>query len=102
MIDWNVRVGDILVVVSLAGTCIFYAFRSGRFAESIITMQREIKELKDVAKAMAVVVTGQAVQSTRLDAQTERLNILDKRVEDLRKGDGFIRGHHGVDGEYRG
>jgi len=28
------------------------------------------------------------------------LNILDKRLEDLRRGNGFIRGHKGLDGEY--
>lgn len=100
MIDWNVRVGDLLVVAGLAGTCILYAFRSGRFAESILTMQREIKELKDVAKSLAIVVTAQAVQTNRLDTQGERLNILDKRVEDLRHGNGFIAGPRGVDKAY--
>lgn len=90
MIDWNVRVGDILVVVSLAGTCIFYAFRSGRFAESIITMQREIREMKEVAKSLAVIITNQAVQTVRMDSQGERLNSLDDKIEDLRRGDGYI------------
>lgn len=93
MIDWNVRVGDILVVVSLAGTCIFYAFRSGRFAESIITMQREIREMKEVAKSLAVIITQQAVQTVRMDSQGERLNSLDDKIEDLRRGDGYIIAH---------
>lgn len=92
MIDWNVRIGDILVVLSLAGTCIFYAFRSGRFAESIITMQREIKELKEVAKSLAVIITQQAVQTVRLDSQGERLNMMDQKIEDIRHGDGLIVG----------
>lgn len=100
MIEWNVRIGDILVVISMAGTFVLYAFRSGRFAESITTMQREIKELKDVARGLAAVVTQQAVQTTRLDTQGDRLNILDKRIEDLRKGDGYIQGSRGVNKEY--
>lgn len=95
MIDWNVRIGDILVVVSLAGTAIFYAFRSGRFAESIITMQKEITELKEVAKSLTVIITQQAVATVRMDSQGERLNILDKRIEDLRRGEGIItQAHH--------
>lgn len=89
-IDWNVRVGDIAVVASLVGTCIFYAFRSGKFAGSIEQMQKEITELKEVAKSLAVIVTQQAVASVRMDTQGERLNILDKRLEDLRRGEGFI------------
>lgn len=90
MIDWNFRIGDVAVIMSLAGTCIFYAFRSGRFAENILTMQKEITELKEVAKSLAVIITAQAVQTVRQDSQGERLNILDKRVEDLRHGEGFI------------
>lgn len=90
MIDWSFRFGDIAVIGSLAGTCIFYAFRSGRFAENISTMQKEITELKEVAKSLAVIITQQAVASVRMDSQGERLNIMDKRVEDLRRGDGYI------------
>lgn len=89
MIDWNVRVGDILVVISLAGTCIFYAFRSGRFAESILVMQREIRELKEVAKSLSVIITQQAVQTVRLDSQGERLNSMDDKIERLRRGEGL-------------
>lgn len=89
MIDWNVRIGDILVIVSLVGTCIFYAFRSGRFAESIITMQREIKELKDVAKSLAMIITAQAVQTVRLDSQGDRLNQIDDKIERIRRGEGL-------------
>lgn len=102
MIDWNIRFGDLLVVASMGGAGIVYAFRSGRFAETVTSMQKEIKELKEITKAIAAVVTAQAVHTTRLDNQGERLNILDKRVEGLRRGHGFIRGHKGIDGEYDG
>lgn len=90
MIDWNFRIGDVAVILSLAGTCVFYAFRSGRFAESIMVMQKEITELKDVSKSLAMIITAQAVASVRMDTQGERLNIIDKRVEDLRRGEGLI------------
>jgi len=90
VIDWNVRIGDLAVIGSLAGTCLFYAFRSGRFAESIMTMQKEITELKEVAKSMMVVITQQAVASVRADLQGERMNSMEKKIEDLRHGNGFI------------
>lgn len=89
MIDWNVRVGDLLVVASLAGTCLLYAYKSGRFAESILTMQREIKELKEVAKSLTVIITQQAVQTVRLDTQGERLNMIDDKIERIRRGEGL-------------
>lgn len=100
MIDWNIRVGDLLVIVSLVGTAIVYAFKSGRFAGVIYSMQQEIKEMKEVAKAMSQVVTNMAVQNNRLDTAAERLNVMDKKIEDLRRGDGYIRGPKGVDREY--
>lgn len=93
MIDWNVRIGDVAVILSLAGTCIFYAFRSGRFAENILTMQKEITELKEVAKSLSVIITNQAVASVRMDTQGERLNIMDKRLDELRRGEGLITKH---------
>lgn len=89
MIDWNVRFGDLLVVASLAGTCLLYAYKSGRFAESILTMQREIKELKEVAKSLTVIITQQAVQTVRLDTQGERLNMIDDKIERIRRGEGL-------------
>lgn len=89
MIDWNVRIGDLLVVASLTGTCLFYSFKSGRFTESIATMQREIKELKEVSKGLVVIITNQAVQTVRLDTQGERLNALDDRIERIRRGEGL-------------
>lgn len=100
MIEWNIRVGDILVVMSLAGSILFYAFRSGQFAESIKTMQREIRDLKDVAKQLASVITENAVMSNRLNTAADRLNIMDKKIEDLRHGHGFIQGSRGIEREY--
>jgi hypothetical protein len=92
MIDWNIRAGDLLVVASLACTCLFYAFKSGRFAENIEQMEREIKELKEVAKSLVVIITNQAVQTVRLDTQGERLNQLDDKVERIRRGEGLATG----------
>lgn len=92
-VEDNIRVGDILVMVSLAGSCLFYAFRSGRFAESILTMQREIRELKEATKSMLVIITEQAVQTVRLDAQADRLNHLDDKLERIRRGEGLVTDH---------
>lgn len=89
MIDWSFRAGDLLVVVSLIGTCLFYATKVGRFTENIINMKGEIKELKEVAKSLAVIITQQAVSTVRLDAQGERLDHLDDKIERIRRGEGL-------------
>jgi hypothetical protein len=97
MIDWNVRFGDLLVVASLAGTGIVYAFKSGRFAESIANMQKEIVALKESLKIVADVLTMVAVQKNEIKNIDRRLEILDDRVNDL-KG---ISDKRIVDGEYK-
>lgn len=89
-IDWDIKFGDMLVMASLAGSLIYYAYKSGRFTQSIDTMQREIKELKNLASTIATAITTLAVQDTRLNNQDDRLKILDKRIEDLRRGEGLI------------
>lgn len=93
MIDWNVRFGDLLVVASLIGTCIVYAFKSGRFTESIRYMQKEIIALKDALKIVGDVLTMVAVQKTEIK------NIQDD-IRELKHGKGFIQGPNGIDREF--
>ncbi len=100
MIDWQIRFGDLLVIGSLIGSILYYAFQSGKFTQSILTMKQDIIELNEFAKSMGKTLTQMAVQHSRLDAQAERLNVLDKRIEDLRHGDGFIAGRRGIEREH--
>lgn len=93
MIDWNVRIGDLLVVASLIGTGIVYAFKSGRFAESIKHMQKEIVALKDNLKVIGDVLTMVAVQKTEIKN-------IQEDIKELKHGDGFVRGSKGIDREY--
>jgi cell division protein FtsB len=95
MIDTSIRIGDIAVVASLAGTCLYYSFIAGKFTTRIDNMQTTVDKLEGV-------VTTLAVQKERLDSQGARLNVLDARIEDLRRGQGFIRerGTTPIDREY--
>lgn len=94
MIDLSVRLGDILVILSLVGSGVMYAFKSGRFAESIANMQKEIVALKEVAKTIGDVLTMVAVQKTEIK------NIQDD-IKEMKHGEGFIRGPQGIDREYK-
>lgn len=97
MIDWDVRAGDLLVMASLAGTAFVYAFKSGRFAETINIMQEEIKELKDSTKIIATAMTTMAVQKVQIER-------IEKDINDMKRGRGYVqaRDQHrtAVDGEY--
>lgn len=92
MFDWSIRAGDVGVMLSFAGTCVFYAAKVGRFAEMVDNMKSELRELKEVSKSMAVVITEQAVSQVRLDTQGQRLNQMDDKIERIRRGEGLATG----------
>lgn len=93
MIDWNIRFGDILVVVSLAGTAIMFAYKTGAFTESVNAMQRELESLKAIAKTISDVLTTVATQ------KVEIANIKED-IREMRHGEGFVRGQRGIDREF--
>jgi hypothetical protein len=61
--------------------------------EDFVIMREELKKL-------ATVITVQAVQTNRLDNMDVHVASLERRVEDLRRGNGFVKGREGVDREY--
>lgn len=65
-------------------------------------LEKQMNSMEEELKSLAVVITTQAVQSNRLDNMEVHIASLDRRVEDLRRGNGFVQGHRGVDGEYSG
>ena len=51
-------------------------------------------------KKLAEVITNQAVHTNRLDNQGAQIAVLQKELSDLRRGEGWITGRRGIDGEY--
>jgi hypothetical protein len=84
VIEMTIRLGDILVVLGLVGTCMTIAFKAGGFTTSLDAMQAEITELKTVASTVADVLTTVAVQKNEIEhIRTD--------VDDLKRGRGFIK-----------
>jgi predicted methyltransferase len=77
-IDWAIKLTDLLVIAGFAGTVGAMLFRSGRVFHSITSMQIEIKELKDVAKSVAEVLTTVAIQKVELDHMREDIDEIKK------------------------
>ena len=59
----------------------------------LMAMQKQLEKLAEV-------ITTQAVQTTRIDALYGLYASADRRIEDLRRGNGFITGRHSADREY--
>ena len=61
-------------------------------------IREELSEMEKEMKSLASVLTQIAVQTTRIDLMGERLNIIDRRVDEMRHGQGFVQ--HKADREY--
>lgn len=58
-------------------------------------LKLEVTEMKTELKKLADVVTQQAVQTTRLDNMATQVASIERRVEDLRRGAGYVERQDG-------
>ncbi len=63
-------------------------------------LKDEVKGMQEEIQKLSQVVVQMAVQTVRIDNLTQHFSVLQRTVEDLRRGNGFVRGRTGVDGEY--
>lgn len=104
--DWTVKFGDILVVLGLLVTSGSFLFRKGgdlqKLQMAVKTALEEIGQLKQEVSKIGHILTQVAVQNERLDNIGQRMNMMDRRTDELRRGQGFIQSPRssGVDGEY--
>jgi len=91
LLDTAIKLAQLTTLVVGGGTIIFRMSRMATTFELIGKQQaKEISEVKSEVRELSKTVTELAVQKTRLDNQAERLNLLDKRYEELRHGEGFV------------
>lgn len=95
----DVYVALAVQTVSLLGGAAIMVLRNSWNTQD---MKEDMKGMAEDLKKLTEVIVTQAVQTTRLDNQGTQIATLQKEVSDLRRGDGFIRRHKGVDGEYSG
>lgn len=100
-LEWNFNLGTIVSLIFMAG--VFYALTKS----DMKVLKENVVEIKATLKQQTETIQQIAVQKERLDNQerimtaTQAQQVLtDRRVYDLARGKGWIRGHGGVDGEY--
>jgi hypothetical protein len=100
-LDLILKVGEIVTIIGSVGVGLFTIGRSTSRMETLITTQADdILGVKAELKKLTDVITVQAVQTTRIDNLSSLLTSVEKRVEDLRRGNGYITGRKSMDGEY--
>lgn len=102
--EWNIRAGDILTIVGMLAMAASFVYRRGRgestLESTVLAAMEQIEGMKRQLEGLAEVVTAQAVQNNRIDNLAEQVSSIDRRVEDMRRGNGYIRGRTALDGEY--
>mgnify|MGYP003387214218 CR=1 FL=1 len=89
-----------------SGLCIAASFlfrKGGDMAKLKMAVENaltEISELKQEVSQVGQILIKLAVQNEQLNNIGQRMNMMDRRYDELRRGDGYIHGPRGVDKEY--
>jgi hypothetical protein len=96
-IDWTISIGSLIqvVVILVGGLSVLITLRN-----TVAELKTDVSDIQKELQKMGDILTKMAVAETRLDNQDTRLGRVEHDVRDLRRGVGFIKGHHGIDGEY--
>jgi hypothetical protein len=87
MIVWEISLGSLLTICTILFAGLGFYFQT--LYDSKI-FREDISEIKTDLRVLNKVIADLAVQTNRLDTQSERLNRLDMRLDELRHGKGFI------------
>lgn len=88
MIDWSISVGNIVTVAGFLATAGGIMFKIGQQMQKIKDLAGEVGGFREDMKKLGDILSNIAVQNNRLDMH-------DKLIDELRRGDGYIlnRGH---------
>lgn len=98
-VDWTISVGNIIQIAAILGGGLLVLVT---LKNTVSILQRDVASIQTEIKKMGDILTKMAVAETRLDNTDTRLTNVERDIRDLRRGDGWIHGHRGVDGEYTG
>jgi hypothetical protein len=84
MITWDISLSTILAILA-AGAGFYFktTYDSKVFKEDIVEIKLDLKVLNDI-------ITDLALSNQRQDQMEERVNLIDKRLDDLRHRKGFV------------
>ncbi len=91
ILDLVLKIATLVSIIGGGGIIIWRMSRAVTRFELIGGIQaKEIGSIRDEMVELRKLMTAVAVQKERLDAQGERLNLLDHRYEELRHGEGYV------------
>lgn len=97
VVDWTISLGSILQIggMIVGGLIVLVTLRN-----TVSELQKDVTAVQTELRKMGDILTKMAVAETRLDNTDTRLARVESDIRDLRRGVGWVKGHHGIDGEY--
>lgn len=95
--DPTITIGAVLIVISQVGTMFWFA---ARMDKRIDLLAVHVDNLGKRVDAQAETIKEYTRIGERFAVLEGRMAVIQQEISDLRRGEGFIRGHRGVDGEY--
>lgn len=96
--EWSFRAGDILTFFGAVGAGMAFLYRRGgsdvELKLAVAACLKEMSEMKSELSEFGKAMTKLAVQETKID-------LLMKWYDELRRGEGWVKGEHGIDREYK-
>lgn len=98
-IDWTISFGSLLQMFGMVGGGLIVLVT---LRNTVAGLKEDVTSIQYELRQMSGILTKMAVAETRLDNADTRIARIEADIRDLRKGVGWVKGHHGVDGEYVG
>lgn len=92
----------IQTILYLLGAYALYVRNEAKQRTNTEHLSAEVEDMKIELSKLALVITTQAVQTTRLDNLLSQMTSIERRVEDMRRGAGYVKSRRELDGEYEG
>lgn len=86
-IDWSISLGNILTILSVIGSVITLVYS---MKNDISILKRDIDYLQDSHKALTEAFNQLGRVLTQVAVQDQRINMLEKRVDEIAHGKGFV------------
>ncbi len=88
LIEYSISIGNILTILGVVGStmALLYSMKG-----DIVIVKHDIHYLQESHKAFTDAFTSLGKVLTQVAVQDSRINIMERRVDELSHGDGFIR-----------
>lgn len=88
-------------LIFLLGGFAFYIRSDATQKNNADSLRADVNAMKEELRKLTEVIITQAIQTTRIENLAELVTMLQRNVEDLRRGNGFVRGDRGIDREFK-